>query len=122
MKIAGPEHPIMIIPNLNRLRVVFAGRVIAETARALTLTEAKLPAVQYIPHADADMMTFERTAHTTHCPYKGNATYYSLRVGDRIAINAVWTYEIPYPAVAAIREHLAFYPERVDCIEEHAAT
>ncbi|SMF89726.1 Uncharacterized conserved protein, DUF427 family [Azospirillum oryzae] len=122
MKIPGPEHPITIIPNPNRIRVVFAGRVVAETARALTLTEATLPVVQYIPRADADMTAFERTGHTTHCPYKGDATYYSLRVGDRIAINAVWTYETPYPAVAAIREYLAFYPERVDCIEERAAT
>ncbi|CAO3452446.1 DUF427 domain-containing protein [Azospirillum largimobile] len=122
MKIPSPEHPITIIPNANRTCVVFAGRVVADTARALTLTEAKLPVFQYIPRADADMTAFERTAHTTHCPYKGDATYHNLRVGDRIAINAVWTYETPYPAVAAIREHLAFYPERVDCIEEHAAT
>ncbi|WP_343069045.1 DUF427 domain-containing protein [Azospirillum tabaci] len=104
------------------MRVVFASQVVADTARALTLTEAKLPVVQYIPRADVDMTALERTAHTTHCPYKGDATYYNLRVGDRIAINAVWIYETPYPAVAAIREHLAFYPERVDCIEEHAAT
>ncbi|MGY0835225.1 DUF427 domain-containing protein [Azospirillum argentinense] len=122
MKIPGPEHPITIIPNPNRIRVVFASRVVADTARALTLTEAKLPVVQYIPRADVDMTAFERTAHTTHCPYKGDATYYNLCVGDRIAINAVWTCETPYPAVAAIREHLAFYLERVDCIEEHAAT
>ncbi|PWC31938.1 DUF427 domain-containing protein [Azospirillum sp. TSO22-1] len=122
MKIPGPDHPIMITPNPNRVRVVFAGRVVAETARALTLTEANLPAVQYIPRADADMTTFERTAHTTHCPYKGDAAYYSLHVGDHRAANAVWTYEAPYPAVAAIREHLAFYPERVDRIEEHVAT
>lgn len=120
MKNPGPDHPIMITPNPNRIRVVFAGRVVAETARALTLKEANLPAVQYIPRADADLTAFERTAHTTHCPYKGDAAYYSLRVGDRSAANAVWTYEAPYPAVAAIREHVAFYPERVDLIEEHA--
>lgn len=119
MKIPGPEHPITIIPNPTRIRVVFAGRVVAETARALTLTEATLPAVLYIPREDADMTAFERTAHTTHCPYKGDASYYSLRVGDRVAANAVWTYETPYPAVAAIRDHLAFYPDRVDCIEAH---
>lgn len=121
MKIPGPEHPITIVPNPNRIRVVFAGRVVAETSRALTLTEANLPMVHYIPRADADMTAFERTAHTTHCPYKGDAAYYSLRVGDRVAVNAVWTYETPYPAVAAIRDHLAFYPERVDSIEEDAA-
>lgn len=76
MKIPGPEHPITVIANPNRIRVVFAGRVVAETARALTLAEANLPLVHYIPRADADMTAFERTAHTTHCPYKGDATYH----------------------------------------------
>lgn len=81
MKIPGSEHPITIISNPSRIRVVFAGRVVAEAARALTLTAAKLPVVQYLPRADSDMTAFERTAHTTHCAYKGDATYYSLRVG-----------------------------------------
>ncbi|HYG87189.1 MAG TPA: DUF427 domain-containing protein [Azospirillum sp.] len=118
MKIPGPDHPITVVPNPNRIRVVFAGRVVAETTRALTLKEATLPAVQYIPREDADMALFERTTHATHCPYKGDAAYYSLRVGGRAAENAVWTYESPYPAVAMIAQHLAFYPNRVDRIEQ----
>jgi uncharacterized protein (DUF427 family) len=74
--------------------------------------------VQYIPRADADMSLFVRSAHATHCPYKGDAAYYSLSVDGRTAENAVWTYGAPYPAMAPIKEHLAFYPARVDRIEE----
>jgi uncharacterized protein (DUF427 family) len=64
------------------------------------------------------MDLFVRSAHTTHCPYKGDAAYFSLTVDGRTADNAVWTYEAPYPAMAEIKEHLAFYPDRVDRIEE----
>ncbi|TMA99696.1 MAG: DUF427 domain-containing protein [Deltaproteobacteria bacterium] len=112
------DHPITIEPNPKRVRVLFDGRVVADTTRALTLREASLPAVQYIPREDADMSLLERTAHKSHCPYKNDAAYYSIRAGGRAAENAVWTYEDPYPAVAAIKGHLAFYPDRVDCIEE----
>jgi uncharacterized protein (DUF427 family) len=113
----GPNHPITIEPNRNRVRVVFNGRVVADTTRALTMREASYPPVQYIPREDADMSLLERTGHKTHCPYKSDAAYYSIRAGDRTAENAVWTYEEPYPAVAAIKGHLAFYPDRVDAIE-----
>ena len=102
------------------MRVLFNGRVVAETTRALTLREAGLPPVQYIPREDADMALFARSSSTTHCPYKGDAAYYSLRVEGRTSEDAVWTYEAPYPAVASIKEHLAFYPNRVDRIEEPA--
>ena len=112
------DHPITIEPNRKRVRVLFNGRVVADTNRALTLREATLPAVQYIPREDADMSLLERTAHKTHCPYKSDAAYYTIRAGGRAAENAVWTYEDPYPAVAAIKGHLAFYPDRVDRIEE----
>lgn len=112
------EHPITIEPNPSRVRVLFNGRVVADTTRALTLKEASLPAVQYIPREGADMSLLERTAHQTHCPYKSDAAYYTIRVAGRAAENAVWTYEDPYPAVAAIKGHLAFYPDRVDGIEE----
>jgi uncharacterized protein (DUF427 family) len=118
MKLPGPDHPITIEPNPKRVRVVFNGRVVADSARALTLREASLRPVQYIPRADADMSLLARTAHASHCPYKGDAAYYSLRVDGRTADNAVWTYETPYSAMAAITEHLAFYPDRVDRIEE----
>jgi uncharacterized protein (DUF427 family) len=118
MKVPSPDHPITIEPNGKRVRVVFNGRVVADTTRALTLREASLRPVQYIPREDADMRLFVRSAHATHCPYKGDAAYYSLNVDGRTAENAVWTYEAPYPAMAPIKEHLAFYPARVDRIEE----
>jgi uncharacterized protein (DUF427 family) len=84
------------------------------------LKEATLPPVQYIPREDADMSVFARTSHTTHCPYKGDASYYSLEVDGRTAENGVWTYEAAYPSVASIKDHLAFYPSRVERIEELA--
>jgi uncharacterized protein (DUF427 family) len=120
MKIPGPDHPITIEPNGKRVRVVFNGRVVAETTRALTLKEASLPPVQYVPREDADMGLLARSAHASHCPYKGDAAYYSLSVDGRSAENAAWTYEAPYPAMAAIKGYLAFYPARVDRIEEDA--
>ena len=117
MKLPGPDHPISITPNPKRLRVTFAGQVVAETSRALTLQEASYPPVQYIPREDARMDLFEPAAHKTHCPYKGDASYFSLRSGDMRAENAVWSYVEPYPAVKEIAGHLAFYPDRVDSIE-----
>jgi uncharacterized protein (DUF427 family) len=120
MKLPGPDHPITIAPNPRRVRVMFNGRAVADSTRALTLRETSLRPVQYIPRADVDMSLLVRSTHSTHCPYKGEAAYYSLRVDGRTAENAVWTYETPYPAMAAIKEHLAFYPHRVDRIDEEA--
>jgi len=120
MKLPGPDHPITIEPNPKRVRVIWNGHVIADSTRALTLREAGLRPVQYIPRQDADMALLRRSAHTTHCPYKGDAAYFSLSAEGRVKDNAVWTYEMPFPAVAAIKEHLAFYPDRVDRIEEIA--
>jgi uncharacterized protein (DUF427 family) len=121
LKIPGPDHPITIEPNPRRVRVLFNGRVVADTRRALTLREANLPPVQYIPREDAVLALFSRTAHATYCPYKGDAAYFSLQVDGRTSENAVWTYETPYPAMAEIKERLAFYPSRVDRIEEVGA-
>ena len=117
MKQPGPDHPITIERNGERVRVRFAGRVVADTVKALTLREARYPAVYYIPRADADMSLMTRTDHASHCPYKGDASYFTIRVDGRSAGNAVWSYERPYPAVAEIKEYLAFYPDRVDAIE-----
>jgi uncharacterized protein (DUF427 family) len=117
----GPDHPITIAPNPSRVVVTVGGKAIADTRRALTLREASYPAVHYIPRADVDMALMERSAHATYCPYKGEAAYYSLASGDGPAANLVWTYEQPYDAVAAIRDHLAFYPDRVDSITEQPA-
>jgi uncharacterized protein (DUF427 family) len=118
MTLPGRDHPIAIEPNPNRVRVRLGGRVVADTTRALTLKEGPLPPVHYIPREDADMACFVRTAHATSCPWKGEAAYYTLEAGGRRAENAVWTYERPHAAVAAIAGHLAFYPSRVDAIEE----
>ena len=118
MKIPGPDHPITIAPNPKRVCVLFNGRVVADTTRALTLREASYAPVQYIPRVDADMTLFARTAHASHCPYKGDAAYFSLNADGRVSENAVWTYEAPFPAMAEIKEYLAFYPNRVDTIEE----
>ena len=117
VKVPGPEHPITIERAIGRVVVKMAGRVIADTRDALTLREASYPAVQYIPRKDADMTLLERTEHATYCPYKGDCSYYSIPAGGARSINAVWTYETPYAAVAAIKDHLAFYPDRVDAIE-----
>ncbi|HEY2069888.1 MAG TPA: DUF427 domain-containing protein [Rhizomicrobium sp.] len=118
VKIPGPDHPITITPHAGRIVVKLGGKVIADTRTALSLKEASYPAVLYVPRADADMSLLERTDHTTYCPYKGECSYYSIPLGGARAVNAVWTYEHPYDAVAGIKEHLAFYPDRVDSIEQ----
>lgn len=84
----------------------------------MTLREASYPAVQYIPRKDVDMTLLERTDHSTHCPYKGDASYYSITPGGERSKNAIWTYETPHDAVSEIKDHVAFYPDRVDSIEE----
>ncbi len=114
----GPDHPIAITPNQGRVRVRLGGEVVADTTRALRLQEAGHPPVLYVPREDARMERFTRTARRTHCPYKGDASYYSIEAGGRGAEDAAWSYEAPYPAVAPIAGHLAFYPGRVDVIEE----
>jgi uncharacterized protein (DUF427 family) len=84
----------------------------------LTLRESTYPPVQYIPRKDVDLTLLERTDHATYCPYKGECAYFSIPLGEERSINAVWTYEHPYPEVRSIKDHLAFYPDRVDAIEE----
>jgi uncharacterized protein (DUF427 family) len=117
MKTPGPHHPISISPHAGRVRVIFGGRVVADTGKALALREASYRPVFYIPREDAEMALFERTQHKTHCPYKGDAAYYSIRLGDELSENPIWSYEHPFPAVADIAGRMAFYPGRVDAIE-----
>ena len=117
IKIPGPYHPISVQRSPSRVIVSVAGRVIADTREALTLSEAHYPPVQYIPRKDVDMALLARTDRTTYCPYKGDASYFSIPLGGERAIDAVWSYETPLAAVAGIRDHLAFYPDRVDAIE-----
>jgi uncharacterized protein (DUF427 family) len=118
VKIPGPDHPINVERNASRVVVTVADRVVADTRNALTLREASYPPVQYIPREDVDTTLLVRTDHATYCPYKGDCAYYSIPLGGVRSINAVWTYESPYTAVAAIRNYLAFYSDRVDAIEE----
>ena len=117
IKIPGPDHPIGILPVEGRVRVTVAGRIVAESTRALLLEEKGYPPVYYLPREDADMSLLVRTSHYTYCPYKGDCTYYSIPLGGTKSEYAVWTYERPYEAVTSIREYLAFYPSRVDAIE-----
>jgi uncharacterized protein (DUF427 family) len=117
VKVPGPDHPITITPTKGRVTVTVNGERVADTREALTLKEAAYSAVQYIPRRDVDMRQLQRTSHRTYCPYKGECAYYSIAAGGERSVNAVWTYEAPYAAVSAIREYLAFYPDRVDAIE-----
>ena len=117
IKVPGPDHPITVERNPNRVVISVAGRVIADTRDALTLRESTYPAVQYVPRKDVDMALLKQTDHATYCPYKGDCAYFNIPVGGERSINAVWTYEEPYAAVAAIKDHLAFYRDRVK-IEE----
>lgn len=121
IKHPGPDHPITIGPNAARVVVSVAGRVLADTRHALTLREAAYPPVQYIPMADVDQTLLAPTAHTSYCPYKGNAGYFSLPVGGEKSVNAVSIYEQPYEAVSAIKGHIAVYPHRVESIVEDDA-
>jgi uncharacterized protein (DUF427 family) len=118
VRIPGPDHPITIVPNERRVTVSAAGRTVAETHAALVLREANYPPVQYIPREDTDLLLLHRSDHTTYCPYKGECSYYSIPSLGEAGKNAVWTYEAPYDAVSAIRDRLAFYPDRVT-VEEN---
>lgn len=118
MKPPGPDHPISIAPNPRRVRVTFNGRVVADSTRALTLREAALTPVQYVPRDDVRMDLLTPTAHGTHCPCKGDASYYTIQAEGRSAENAAWVYRTPFASVAEIAGRLAFYPDRVDAIEE----
>jgi uncharacterized protein (DUF427 family) len=116
VKQPGPDHTITIEPNPARVVVSVAGRVIADTRTALTLREAGYQPVQYIPLGDVEASLLEPTDAVTYCPYKGDASYYSVPIGGMNSENAAWTYEAPFPAVVEIKGHVAFYPERVDSI------
>jgi len=113
-RIPGPDHPIEVKPSNDHVVVRVADRVVADTRRSLSLQEASYPVVHYIPRDDVDMSLLERTEHHTYCPYKGDASYYSIPVAGGAGENAVWTYEQPSEAVAAIKDHIAFYPDRVE--------
>jgi uncharacterized protein (DUF427 family) len=114
IKIPNPDHPISIEANPSRVVVKVGGEIVADTHDALTLREASYPPVQYIPRRDVDMAALTRSEHTTYCPYKGDASYYSIPAGGDRSRNAVWSYETPFEAMAQIKDYIAFYPDRVD--------
>ena len=113
MKNAGPGHPITVSRSLQRVRVLSGDRLIASSDNALVLKEASYPPVYYVPRCDADMSALSKTERRTHCPYKGDASYFTVVCGEERLADAVWSYESPLAAVAAIAGHLAFYPDRV---------
>lgn len=117
IKQPGPDHPITVARNPRRVVVTVNGRVLADTTAALALREASYPPVHYIPRTDVDMSRLNATDHATYCPYKGDCSYFSIPELGARGDNAVWSYGVPYPAVADIAGHLAFYPDRVT-IEE----
>jgi uncharacterized protein (DUF427 family) len=113
-----PEHTVTVAPFKGRVVVESNGELLAETEHALELREADYPAVYYVPRGDTRMDRLVPTNHKTRCPFKGEASYFSIVGG---AENAVWSYEHPYDEVLAIREHLAFYPDRVSAIRVEPA-
>ena len=104
---------IAIEPHHGTVKVLWNGHVIARSEKALDLIEGGASAVLYVPRADADMAFFERSERTTRCPYKGEANYFTLHDGKNRDENAVWTYEAPIAGVEPIKDHLAFYPNKV---------
>ena len=117
MRVPDERHPITITPHPRPVRVIVAGTVIAESGSALALAEASYPPVLYLPRDSLHMPFVVSSTKTTHCPYKGDASYFDIVVGDTRRRDAVWSYETPFPAVEAIKGHVAFYPDRVDTIE-----
>lgn len=119
--VPNSSHPITIERSPSRVVVMLAGKVVADTVDALTMREASLPPVQYIPRKDVDHSGLVASRTSTYCPFKGDASYFSIPAGGDRSVDAAWTYEEPFEAVAAIAGHLAFYPDRIDAIEERAA-
>jgi uncharacterized protein (DUF427 family) len=114
IKEPGPDHPITIERTGNRIRVTVAGAVVADSDRALTLSEAGYASVHYFPPEDVDLTLLEPTDHTSWCPYKGEADYFSVPLGGERSVNAAWRYREAFPAVASIAGRIAFYRDRVD--------
>ena len=112
--IPGPDHPITVTAADTTVTVRLGGRAIAKTERALVLKEASYPPVYYLPLDDVEGDALRPSSHETYCPFKGDASYYSLADGDAVVADAVWTYVTPYDAVSEIANHVAFYPQHVE--------
>jgi uncharacterized protein (DUF427 family) len=118
IKTPGPGHPITVEKNPARVVVRVGDKVVADTHAALSLQESTYPAAQYIPLADVDQSLLKDSDTTTYCPYKGDAAYYTLVTADGELPDVIWTYREPYPAVAEIAGHVAFYPNKVSITQE----
>ncbi len=114
MKIPDESHPITITRAPNTVRVLFEGHEIADSDDVLVLKEASYPPVYYFPRDDVQMAFLRRTDKVTHCPYKGDASYFTIYRDAQLIENAVWTYEEPYASVSQIGNRVAFYPEHVE--------
>ena len=115
------EHPITVEPTKGRVTARIGDKIVADSRSALTLQESTYPAVQYIPLADVDQSLLSRTSTVTYCPYKGEANYYTVRTpGGDVLDDVIWTYDSPYPAVAEIAGHVAFYPDRAEVTVDEA--
>lgn len=112
--IDGPRHRLFLHPFSRRVRARFAGETVLDSTRGALLHESNILPRLYVPIEDLRSDLLERTDHATHCPFKGDASYWSVRVGDRVAEDAVWTYEDPLPAAAWLRGLASVYPERMD--------
>jgi uncharacterized protein (DUF427 family) len=110
----GPDHPITVEPSASRVVVTSNGTTIADTREALTLKEASYPAVFYIPLKDVDEALLTRTDHSSYCPYKGEASYFSVPTMGEPGENVIWQYQEPYDAVSEIKDRIAFYADRVE--------
>ena len=117
MQTPGSDHPITFADADTRWRVRYAGHVIADTDRAILLKEADYPQVVYFPKEDVEMAYFGRSDHHTACPYKGEASYWTLTMEGNVEDNVAWSYESPYPSASRISGHVAFYPDRVEVYE-----
>ncbi len=112
-KIPGPDHPITIDRHPSRVVVSVGDHIVADSTNALSMREASYPPVVYVPIADVDRAVLVDSQTTSHCPYKGDAAYYSVTTPDGVVKDAIWYYPAPYDAVAPIADHVAFYPDRV---------
>jgi uncharacterized protein (DUF427 family) len=120
-KIPDASHPITVEPTEGHVRVLVGGTVIAESDASLTLREASYPPVQYVPLADIDASVLSRTETSTYCPFKGDASYYTVTTADGSVVDAGWTYDEPYDAVAPIATHVAFWPNRAEVLVDEPA-
>jgi uncharacterized protein (DUF427 family) len=121
IKIPDESHPITVQPTNAHVRVLVGGTVIAESDAALTLQEASYPPVQYVPLADIDASVLSRTDTSSYCPFKGDASYYSVTTADGTVADAGWFYDEPYDAVSSIATHVAFWPGLAEVLVDEPA-